>query len=451
MPNPFFKKIQVSFWVIKAFLQKHGKIIGLGLIVGLLGFFLISRVIPYLPTPQKHVKIGMVGQYTLDKLPKKIQVQLSQGLVTVDSNCFISAGIAETWQVSPDNLVYTFKLRDDIFWQDGKKIKAGDINYSFKDVELKVIDDQTLEFKLNEPFSPFLSTLGNPVFKDKIIGTGPYKIEKIVNSNDFITSLTISGPEKKISYHFYPSVEAAKLGFKLGEIDIIDELFINPFVSEADWDRYIDIKTELRKDRYVALFFNNNDNLLGSKQLRQALAYAIENKPNDDSRAISPIRPDSWAFNPDIKRYDFDQNNAKSLLDKVKEDNNEQLSLNLVTSQAFLSLAEEIKNSWEKTLGLTVNIEVINFIPQDYQIFLGIQEVPIDPDQYLLWHSTRLENITNFKDVRTDKLLEDGRRIFNLEERKEKYFDFQKFLLEESPVAFLFYPQSLTISRKSLF
>ena len=69
----------------------------------------------------------------------------------------------------------------------------------------------------------------------------------------------------------------------------------------------------------------------------------------------------------------------------------------------------------------------------------------------MLWHSTRQENITNLKNPKIDKLLEDGRRMADLEDRKEKYFEFQKVLSEESPVVFLSHPTIYSIRRKKIF
>jgi len=94
-----------------------------------------------------------------------------------------------------------------------------------------------------------------------------------------------------------------------------------------------------------------------------------------------------------------------------------------------------------------VEIGAFREIGEDFDVLLAVQEIPRDPDQYHLWHSTQPGNITNFWNPRIDKLLEDGRRISSLEERKKIYFDFQRFLVEEAPVVFLYYPTSYEISR----
>ena len=76
----------------------------------------------------------------------------------------------------------------------------------------------------------------------------------------------------------------------------------------------------------------------------------------------------------------------------------------------------------------------------DFDVLLAMQEIPRDPDQYALWHSTQAGNITDFKNARIDKLLEDGRKTLDQEKRKQIYFDFQRYLLEDLPVIFLHFP-----------
>jgi len=79
---------------------------------------------------------------------------------------------------------------------------------------------------------------------------------------------------------------------------------------------------------------------------------------------------------------------------------------------------------------------------------LGEFPVLSDPDQYTLWHSSHDTNITKYKNLRIDKLLEDGRQVIDLEERQKIYADFQKYLLDDMPAIFLYFPYTFTISRK---
>jgi len=442
----FFKKIRTFSWTASAFGKRYGKIIIFSLITGLFIFFLISRLLPFLPKMKKEERIGLVGQYNFDNLPGQILNLLGKGLTSVSQDGSVLPGLASEWQISDNALTYTFKLKKNIFWQDDKKIKASDIVYNFKDVDQEIVDEETLKFKLKEPFSPFLIAVSHPIFKKQLIGSGPYRIIRIKKKGQKLSLIELRGP-KNIIFRFYPTISEVKLAFKLGKIDEIRDLLKNDFSST--WKNYMKIQSQVKKDYYLALFLNNKDSLLGSKDLRQALSYAIYYKETKD-RVYSPINPDSWAYNSKVKVYNYDPKKAKKLFNKFNKDKKEKIQLKILTSEAFLNLAEDIKNSWHKTLGIETQIEVINFLPDDYQVFLGIQKIPVDPDQYFLWHSTRLTNITHFKDVSVDKLLEDGRKINDQDERKLKYFNFQKFLTEEEPIIFLYHPRLFTIKRLGL-
>ena len=87
-------------------------------------------------------------------------------------------------------------------------------------------------------------------------------------------------------------------------------------------------------------------------------------------------------------------------------------------------------------------------VPVNYQIFLGYFNVPSDPDQYTLWHSDQPTNITNYKNLRIDQLLEDGRRTLDTQKRIKIYADFQKYLLDDQPASFLYFPYEYKIVRK---
>jgi len=70
------------------------------------------------------------------------------------------------------------------------------------------------------------------------------------------------------------------------------------------------------------------------------------------------------------------------------------------------------------------------------------QNIPADPDQYSLWHSTQTQtNISQISNPRIDKDLEDGRKATDSAVRKARYQDFQKVLLDHAPATFLYFPK----------
>ena len=117
------------------------------------------------------------------------------------------------------------------------------------------------------------------------------------------------------------------------------------------------------------------------------------------------------------------------------------------TMSKYRPEAEELANSW-KQLGVQVKIENVEGLPSDFQMYLGDFRLPKDPDQYPLWHSGQRNNITQFKSLRIDKLLEDGRKTTDENERIKIYYDFQKYLIDESPAVFLYFPYEYVYTRR---
>lgn len=136
------------------------------------------------------------------------------------------------------------------------------------------------------------------------------------------------------------------------------------------------------------------------------------------------------------------------MISELSKEEKDMLTVNLSTPATLLDEADMIRKNWE-AIGVKVNIQVVPTKPADYQAFLIIHDIPQDPDQYAMWHSTEeATNISKYKSARIDKLLEEGRVELNADNRKKIYLDFQRFLNEDAPAAFLYHPISYTISRK---
>jgi len=436
------KKIRFSFILAFAFLKKHKNLIILGSFLGFISFWGIPKIY------QKFFfweieKIGYVGKFSYDELPLEIREKISMGLTTVSPDGHPLPGIAESWEINKEGKEYIFTLKKNLFWQNGKPLKAQDIDYKFSDVATTVIDEKRIKFELKEPFSPFPLVVSQPVFKNNLIGVGEYRVKKIKRSGSIIHQIYLVSEKKrkKIIFKFYPTEEALKTAFKLGEINIAREI-IHP-EELSSWPK-VKISPEVKYNRFVAIFFNTKNPKFYEKSFRQALAYAIQKKW--PYRALGPINPYSWAYNPNIKPYNFDLENAKKLLEKTKDSKEGAKEIELSTIPSLIDVAEQIKNDWEK-LGIKCTIKVITNLEESFEAILASQEIPADPDQYIFWHSTQELNITKYKNPKLDKLLEEGRRTLDEIKRKEIYLDFQKSIVEETPAIFLFHPTVYTISK----
>ncbi len=430
--------------LISAFLTRFKALILLSVVFGVAAFFTLKFVLPTF-SGESSVKIGLTGRFTPSSLPDSILNMIGDGLTKVDDSGNVEPGLASSWESPDKGKTWIFKLKKGIVWQDGKSVISSSLSYQFSDVESTHPDDSTLIFKLEDPYSAFPSVVSKPAFKKGLLGTGEWKVRNLSLAGSFVDEITLENKDgERIIYKFYPTEERTKLAFQLGEVNELDQILKpDPFDS---WPK-VKLTKEVESGEHVAIFLNTNDKLLSDKSLRQALAYAIKKEGLPGSRAISPISETSWAYNPQVKQYSYDPEKAKETVSNLPDDVLASLNITLTTSPVLLDSAEKIAKDWE-AVGVKTNIQVTPGIPTDYQAFLVIFDIPMDPDQYSIWHSTQAgSTIVKYQNPRIDKLLEDGRTELNLEDRKKIYLDFQRFLVEDSPAIFLYYPETYSISR----
>jgi len=416
--------------------------VGLGIVL----FFLLRYLLPVLSSGQS-TRIGLTGLYTVSSLPDNVLEMVGDGLTKLDKNGKVEPDLASSWESPDGGKTWVFTLRSGVYWQDGKKVTSSGITYEFSDVTVLRPDDATITFELQNPYSAFPSVVSRPTFRMGLLGTGAWKVSSISLNGSYVQQINLVNKNgDRIAYKFYPTEDDTKLAFELGDVDqIIGILDPSPFSS---WPK-VKIDKTSNTGEYVAVFFDTQDKTLSDKNLRQALSYAINKGALGGERAISPISIDSWAYNPQVKPYDYDPVKAKQMVEDYETSaKTGSLSITLTTPPILLTQAESISKDWQ-AIGVNVSLQVISNVPSDYQAFLAIFDIPNDPDQYSIWHSTQTAtNITHYQNPRIDKLLEDGRSTISIEDRKQIYLDFQRFLVEDSPAAFLYYPTNYTISRK---
>lgn len=412
---------------------------------------------------------------------KDINELVFNSLVKIDSSGEVKPELAEKFSLTGDR-EYILSLRKGFSWHDGKPFKAIDVVYTIgiiqdpsyksifqealKDVSLEQIDDYTVKFKLKEPFAPFLSTLNFGIIPAHVpfnqyrpIGTGVFRVKSIDSKKIVLTKGWLD-----LILKFYPDYQSAINALKIGEIQGFGGLNADELEELAKWPRFKAYSQPMYR-RVVLLHFNLKSNLLGEKPLRQALRYSV---PKDKIikevtrsravKAIGPIQPNSWGIK-ETKDYDYNLPQAQSLLEKagwkkenshwIKDGRELKLSLSFPESPLLREAAKRITKSWQE-LGIITeerSYDAIHFkeqvvFPKNFEVVLTSQELTADPDQYVLWHSTQSlgGNIASLSSPKVDKVLEDGRKILKLEDRRERYWDFQKYINDEVPAVFLYYP-----------
>ena len=193
-----------------------------------------------------------------------------EGLLRYNTDLEPMPGLAESWEISDDGLTYTFKLHEGVKWHDGEDFTADDVVFSagtflpetharlrasLAYVEsVTALDDLTVEFKLKEPFGPFISVFEAatmPMIPQHIyegtdyatnemnatpIGTGPFKFEEWVkgsyihlvkNEDYYVDGLPYLD---EVYYRVIPDAASRAVAFETGEVDVL------PGGSVENWD-----------------------------------------------------------------------------------------------------------------------------------------------------------------------------------------------------------------------
>lgn len=450
------KTSRFFFWYLLSFTKKNFKIFAISLFSGLILIISLTSITPIIKTiffNQKRI-IGLVGEYQINQLPDNIKSEISNGLIYVNEKGEIIPVLINSWEELNQGKEFRLHIKKGLYWNNGQPFTAYDVNYQFKDVQIKVIDNYTIVFYLKQKLAVFPNYLSQPIIKAPLNGVaGIYKTTTIrFDKEGYLKDIYLT-PNKKnlpfIIYRFYRSQDDLITAYKLGEIREFKTRNNKIATKFKDWPN-TKINKIIDYHQLMTLFFNLNNKLLKEKNVRQAINLAIAKKQfaNQGSPSFGPIPPISWAYNPNLKRTIYDQEKAAQILSKYSSAS-QPARLKLSTYYAYTDEAEKIKQALKK-IGLQIQIQYISHFDQNkFDLFLAYWKVPTDPDQYYFWHSTQERgNITHYKNIKVDKLLEDGRNSLNIEKRKKNYYKFQEVLNDDFPTDFLFYPYLFTIERK---
>lgn len=416
-------------------------------VIGLLGVVFIIVVLQLkfkIFSPNNNIRVGLIGTFEEHDLPIEVTRLISTSLVEASAEGKIKPKLASGWEVNNNATEFKLKLKENLKWSDNSDLRASQITLNIPNVAISFPNDRVIQFKLKESYSPLPSLLTKPIFKKgTLLGTGPYKITKIEKSRIFITKITLESNDSilpNITLRFYPNEKVAVTGFNLGEVQVLMGLNNLKLIPS---NHLIGVKRETDYSKIVTLLFQTQDSLLKNRSVRQALAFSAPKIPGEEV-ADNPYPSHLWVYDNKAKKYLANSKEAKEALERAKP----QLAEHALNSEVILTATPNLEgagkmiiDAW-KDLGFNSKLRLESGVSQNFQALLITQSIPIDPDQYFLWHATQTKtNLTRYDSKRADKDLEDGRKIINEEERKLKYFDFQKTLLEDAPAAFLYFPK----------
>jgi peptide/nickel transport system substrate-binding protein len=424
----------------------------------LLSFVFIIALISLLPfiedivVAKKNI-IGIVGQYDQNNFPEEISAKISNGLIYVNEKGESIPALASSWEIKNNGREFLFHLKNNLLWNDGKPFKASQIDYGFRDVEIKAYDDRTIVFKLKNPFPTFITYLSKAIIRPPLTGVaGLYRVSTIKSKYGRLKEVHLSPNKSNLPYYiykFYENENQLLNAYKLGEVKEIIVYKKSIADTFKSWKNTKVIKS-VDYGRLLTLFFNFSHPLLKEKDIRAAIRTGIDPSLFNDlgETTVGPIPPTSWAFNSSLKPIAYDIETAEKIIKKAIPASQE-ASFSFVTSYDYADLNEKISDQLKK-MGINTEISYLNqTVPENFNFFLGMLKIPVDPDQYFFWHSTQKNsNVGNYVNLKIDKLLEDGRNNYYPLERKKIYLEFQRILEDDPPAVFLYYPYIYTIKRK---
>ncbi|TQR59650.1 ABC transporter substrate-binding protein [Campylobacter troglodytis] len=419
------------------------------------------------------------------------------GLTRFDEDLSLKPDLASSWKISKDALEYDFELRADVFWHDGVKFSAKDVEFTLKAInnskfnsplkanfdmikEIKIIDDTHIKITLTSPFAAFLDALSVGIlpshllekenlnttkFNQAPIGTGAFKF-KAWQKNQYLSleanenyHLGKVQSKKLILKHISdPNLSAIEL--KNGSVDV-GLISFELFESFKD-DKNFKILVEKSAD-YRALMYNFKNDLFKDKELRIALNYAVNKELIVEKLLHSlgkvahhPLQ-NSWANDKNHPKTVYDPQKASEILASagwvknskgVLEKRGKELEFDLYTMSndpLRVALIKFLSSEFAK-LGIKTRIFAKPAGSFDYSrvdSFLVGWGSPYDPDlhTFRVFESSQFEvwNFGSYSNEKVDLALKKARNVVDKKKRKEHYSEFIRALSEDPAFLFLVY------------
>lgn len=356
-------------------------------------------------------------------------------------------------------------------------------------------DDYTVRVTYKEPFAPGISSWIMPImprhllegenllttsFSRNPVGTGPYifKRWKTGDRIDLVSNHDYFERRPNIDRYIYRVIpDTATMFLELQTLGI-DSMGLTPlqFTRQTDMPFF---KSRFQKFMYPSfgysyMAYNLKDKRFKDKKVRQALNYAVDKKEIIDGVLLGKGRissgqfvPESWAFNENVKPHPFDPDKARQMLkgagwqdtdgDGWLDKDGERFEFTLLTNQGndLRRMTAEIVQRRLKDIGIKVKVRILEwtvFINEFVNkkrfdaIILG-WGLGREPDCYDIFHSSKTRpgefNFISYSNPEIDRLLIEGRRTFDRNERKKVYHRIHEILYDEQPYMFLYVPNSL--------
>lgn len=297
--------------------------------------------------------------------------QVFDGLVQFDANLNVVPSIAQSWKASPNGLLWTFYLRKDVKFHNGRSVVADDVIYSFTRIVdpqtgshrrqlfeqvmgakafakgkaqriegFKALDSHTLQIELSQPYAPFIRMLGvssakvvpkeaaegaEGAFGHAPVGTGAFRFVSWKAGEAITLEANEAYFEKrpyldKIEYRIFPGADLQAIfdEFEKGHLD--DAKVLVPKRQQLKNDpRFQFVRQPLLATLF--LWMDYREGPLRDVRVRRAINLAIDRshivkdiRKNRFAEAHGVLPPGLLAYNPELPAHAYDVEKAKQLL-----------------------------------------------------------------------------------------------------------------------------------------
>lgn len=396
--------------------------------------------------------VGEMNPHVYNPSQLFAQSMVYEPLVSYQEGGKLQPELAESWEISEDGKNYTFHLRKGVKFSDGTDFNAEIVKKNFdailknKDLhswlgfmnkidQVNVIDDNTFQLSLTEPYYPtiqelavvrpvrFLGEAGFPKDGDtskgveKEVGTGPWILDEYKKDEYAIYKRNENywgevPKVEKIKVKVIPDAETRVLAFEKGEVDLLygeGSISLDTFKQLEANDTYETSISEPVATRQLVM--NTKKEQLADERVRQALQYGfnkeamVEGVTSGVEEKADNILPTNFPYtkNLDAKPVDYDVKKAEALLDEagwklpkgkeVREKDGQPLEVELMYDSAEniqKTMAETLQAEWA-ALGVKLNIvgvelaeQVQRFKGNEFDInFFSNYGAPYDPHTFV--------------------------------------------------------------------
>ncbi len=410
-------------------------------------------------------------------------------LVQPASDLTMEPALAEDWEVSDDQLTWTFYLREGVSFHDGTEFTAEDVVASYERISeegenafrldmieaYNIVDDHTLELELNrvapnllEQIGPFAGLAIAPAhaieegnLDEEPVGTGAFQFVSFTPGDSVeLTSfddywggeVALDG----IRFQVVPDEGVKLTALETGEVDWIDS--VPPEQVDALGDRDDVVLGQVAGNDYWYMALNNEREPFDDVRVRQAIAYGIDIEVITEAAHFDAATPNETAipetsfWHHPYAPYGHDPDQAQALLDDAGVTD---LTIDLMVTGEFPEsvTAAQVIESQLGDIGIDVSIRDEDFSTWladqgdgDFDAFALGWLGNIDPDDfyYAQHHSEGAFNFHGFADDELDQLLDDARVETDEDARKALYDQAAELIVDQASYIYFYNPDITT-------